>query len=385
MNNSAKPKVLLVDDEINVLNAYRRNLRRDYELFLANGAEQAFSIIKKYGPFYVVVSDFKMPGMNGISFLKQVREINPDTVRIMLTGFADINITMDAINEGYIFRFLTKPCPVGSLKSSIDQGIKQYQLILSERELLNKTLKGSIKTLVEILSVVNPLVFNYSSRMRKLAVNIAKRLKCENLWEIEISALVSTIGLVSVPTEIIEKALYGLEMTEKERKMFYSHPKIGADLIKNIPRLEVVSESVYYQYVDFRVPTPGYKKTGEEIPFPARILKVLNDYFLLTATQFDQQEVLRKMEKNSLKYDPKVLGALAAELAGFDSDKVALLKDITELKEGDILADDLKDTYGFLLLPRGTELNSASLSKIINYNKMTKLVVPVPVIEGIFI
>jgi response regulator RpfG family c-di-GMP phosphodiesterase len=320
--------------------------------------------------------------MNGITFLKQVREINPDTVRIILTGFADLNITMDAINEGYIFRFLTKPCPVGRLKSSLDEGIRQYRLVTSERELLNKTLKGSIKSLVDILSVVNPLVFNYSSRIRKLAVNIAKRLKCKNLWEVEISALVSTIGLVSVPTEITEKALFGLEMTKEEREMFYSHPKVGANLLKNIPRLEVVAESVYYQYVDFGVPAHEYKKTGEEIPLPARILKVLNDYFMLSATEYDQQLVIRNMKKKSLKYDSKVFGALVAELAGFEADKVAVLKNISELKEGDVLADDLKDINSFLLLPKGSELNSASMSKLINYNKLTKLVEPIAVIEG---
>jgi len=119
MEKVKKPKVLLIDDEINILNAYKRNLRGDYEVYLGEGAEQGLSIIKKYGPFPVVVSDFKMPGMNGITFLKQVRAINPDTVRIILTGFADINITMEAINEGYIFRFLTKPCPVDRLKASL--------------------------------------------------------------------------------------------------------------------------------------------------------------------------------------------------------------------------------------------------------------------------
>jgi response regulator RpfG family c-di-GMP phosphodiesterase len=382
MEKVKKPKVLLVDDEINILNAYKRNLRGDYDVYLGEGAEQGLEIIKKHGPFPVVVSDFKMPGMNGITFLKQVREINPDTVRIILTGFADINITMDAINEGYIFRFLTKPCPVDRLKASLDEGIKQYRLVTSERELLNKTLKGSIKTLVDILSVVNPLVFNYSSRLRKLAVNIARRLKYKNLWEVEISALVSTIGLVSVPTEITEKALFGLEMTKEEKEMFYSHPKVGASLLKNIPRLEVVSDSVYYQYVDFGVPVSGYKKSGEEIPFPARILKVLNDYFMLSATEYDQQIVISNMKKNSRMYDSKVFGALVAELAGFESDKVAVLKTIPELKEGDVLADDLKDINSFLLLPKGSELNSASISKIINYNKLTKLVEPIPVIES---
>jgi hypothetical protein len=103
---------------------------------------------------------------------------------------------------------------------------------------------------------------------------------------------------------------------------------------------------------------------------------------MLSATEYDQQLVIRNMKKKSLKYDSKVFGALVAELAGFEADKVAVLKNISELKEGDVLADDLKDINSFLLLPKGSELNSASMSKLINYNKLTKLVEPIAVIEG---
>ncbi len=383
MESRKGAKVLLVDDEVNVLNAYRRNLRLDYEIFVAQGGEQGLSMLKNHGPFAVVVSDFKMPGIDGVTFLKKVKEISKDTVRIMLTGFADLNITMDAVNEGHIFRFLTKPCPVEKLKKTIDEGIRQYELVRVEKELLNKTLRGSVKALIDILSVVNPLVFNLSSRLSKYSVKIAKRLQRNNLWEIEIAALVSQIGLVSVPNDIIEKKLHGFEISESESEMFYSHPKLGAKLLRNIPRLDYVAESVYYQYVDYKHSLSEYKKSGTEIPFAGRILKTLNDFFELNAKEYNESIALREMEKYvGVKYDEKIFGALVAEVEGIEDKKLVVLKTIPELKEGDILVENLKDSNGFLLLPKGTELNLATLSKIINYNKLTKLVEPVSVVES---
>ncbi len=382
MERIKKAKILLIDDEVNVLNAYRRNLRLEYEIIVGQGGEQGLAMIKKHGPFAVVVSDFKMPGMDGVTFLKKVMQVAPDTVRVMLTGYSDLNITMDAVNEGHIFRFLTKPCPIDKLKKTIDDGIKQYRLVRVEKELLNKTLSGSIKALVDILSVVNPLVFNVASQMSKYAKNIGRRLKYRNLWEIEISALVSQIGLVSVPNDIIEKKLHGFETTPSEDEMFYAHPKLGAELLRNIPRLDNIAESVYYQYVDYNHSFSEYNKKGDEIPFAGRLLKILNDFFFLSAKEYNQELVIREMEKSvGKKYDEKIFGALAAEISGAEVDKVVVLKNIVQLKEHDILTEDLKDENGFLLLPKGTELNLITLSKIVNYNKLTKLKEPVAVIE----
>ena len=137
-------KILCVDDEANILEAHQRGLGKQFHIETALGAEQALGQIDAQGPYTVVVSDMRMPGMDGVQLLSEVRKRAPDSVRIMLTGFADLQTAIEAVNEGNIFRFLTKPCPQETLAKALSAGIEQYRLVTAEKELLAKTLRGAI-------------------------------------------------------------------------------------------------------------------------------------------------------------------------------------------------------------------------------------------------
>ena len=187
-------KVLLVDDDVNILDAYRRVLRGKLELSVAEGGKEALTILKRSDPFAVIVSDYRMPEMDGIEILARARELCPDTVRIMLTGQADMQAAIDAINQGNIFRFLTKPCPSEIFLKQVYAGMEQYRLIHAERELLDQTLKGSIKVLVDILALVNPMAFSRLGLIRSLAKNLAIQLGEKDIWKVELAALLSQIG-----------------------------------------------------------------------------------------------------------------------------------------------------------------------------------------------
>ena len=182
MNN----KILCVDDDSNILQGYKRTLRKDYEIFIAEGGEQGLSTIEKDGPFAVVVSDMRMPGMDGVQFLSRVKTVAPDTIKIMLTGNSDQQTAMDAVNEGSIFRFLTKPCPPEVLAKTLDNGLEQYRLATTEKDLLEQTLNKSLQVLVDILAMINPTAFNRSTRVKKLAREIADKLKIKNFgkWKL---------------------------------------------------------------------------------------------------------------------------------------------------------------------------------------------------------
>jgi response regulator RpfG family c-di-GMP phosphodiesterase len=117
-------KVLIVDDEENVLHAIKRHLRGQYDIFLADSAEKALDILKTEKHFALIITDFKMPETNGLELLLQVKEISPETIRMMLTGHADFESIIGIINDGHIFRFLTKPCPPELLRKHIQDGIK---------------------------------------------------------------------------------------------------------------------------------------------------------------------------------------------------------------------------------------------------------------------
>jgi len=146
-----KPRVLLVDDEPNIIHSYSRGLRKDWDLVTAMSGEEGLQAIESQGPFALIVSDFNMPHMNGITFLSETLKVSPESVRMMLTGEGDFQIATRAVNEGNIFRFITKPCPLEQLSRALQEGYRQYRLLQLEKEAHQQelTIAGEIqKTLL---------------------------------------------------------------------------------------------------------------------------------------------------------------------------------------------------------------------------------------------
>jgi response regulator RpfG family c-di-GMP phosphodiesterase len=240
-------KILCVDDEPNILRAFERQLRGHFEVVTAQEPHQALQMIAENGPFAIVVSDLRMPDMNGIDFLSHVRQIAPDTVRVMLTGNADLSAAMTAVNEGRVFQFLTKPCPGDMLLRTLEAASEQHRLITAERELLEQTLQGSIGILVEILSHINPAAFSRSHRIRRYVRHMVKQLKLPDAWQYELAATLSQIGCVVVPPEIMEKIHSRRPLSATEQDMFRSQSLLGHKLLAKIPRLEKVARMVAQQ------------------------------------------------------------------------------------------------------------------------------------------
>src|SRR5437016_3260816 len=184
-------KILCVDDEANVLEACQRNLRKRFSIDTALGGEPALALMASQGPYAVVVADMQMPGMDGVQFLTRVRQQAPDTVRIMLTGNADQQTAVAAVNQGQIYQFLNKPCPPEMLALALENGIKQYRLITAERELLENTLNGCIKMLTEVLGSAEPHSFGRGEVLRDYMRAFAEHLKITQTWDLELAAMLS--------------------------------------------------------------------------------------------------------------------------------------------------------------------------------------------------
>ena len=136
-------KILVVDDDPAVLDGLRRTLGRCYDLQTALGPEEGLRILAVNGPYAVIVSDLRMPGLSGVEFLRRAKALAPQAVPLMLTGHGDLDTAMEAINEGRIFRFLTKPCPPATLRCSLDAALAQYRLAAADRELLRVTVENA--------------------------------------------------------------------------------------------------------------------------------------------------------------------------------------------------------------------------------------------------
>lgn len=242
-----KDRILLVDDDSNILNGYKRALHKKFSIVVALGGNAALEIISNNDPFAVVVSDMRMPGMDGIQFLTKVKGKAPDTTRIMLTGNSDQDTAVNAVNEGNIFRFLCKPCTDEILERTLVAGIEQYQLKTAEKELLEKTVRGSIDILTELISILNPELFERTIKVKELMKIMASYLQIPKSWEMEVASMLSPIGYLGVPTEILNKLHNKDVLSDKEKDVLNSVPELGRDLVRNIPRLESISNIILFQ------------------------------------------------------------------------------------------------------------------------------------------
>jgi response regulator RpfG family c-di-GMP phosphodiesterase len=374
-------KVLLVDDDRNVLASFQRHLRNRFQIETAVSGKEGLEIVVQNGPYPVIVSDLRMPGMDGIEFLSRIREIAPDTVRMMLTGQPDLQAAINAVNEGSIFRFLTKPCPIHLLVKAIAAGIEQYRLITSERELLEKTLRGSIKVLTEVLELVNPRAFGRSSRIKRCVRDIACHMHLPDIWRLETAAMLSQIGCIILPQRTVKKLYQGQEFTKEESQFFKRHPLVGADLLGHIPRMKEVAEIIAYQQKHFDGSgTPGDSRKGKTIPLGARVLKVVLDFDMLEATGIGEVEALVQLKDRSGWYDPDVLSALEAVVETQASYEVRYVP-VFELKENMILDQDIRTIKGGLVILKGHEVNSPLIKRLKNFASTVGVKEPIRVIE----
>ncbi|MBC8354276.1 MAG: response regulator [Planctomycetes bacterium] len=360
-------KILFVDDEPRVLQGVQRQLHRDFNLVTADGGQAGLAAIAKDGPFAVVVSDMRMPQMNGIQFLKLVGEQSPDSIRVMLTGHADFNTAVEAINNGQIYRFLSKPCPSELLANTLKQAIEQYRLVHAERELLSKTLTGSVKALIDILSLNNPVAFGRAARVRRIVVEMAKLLGISDTWELEIASLLSQIGLVAVPASVWSKIRKNERLSPEETAVLQGHPQVARDLLKNIPRLADVSEIVNYQNKQYD--GGGYpidSVRGEQIPLGARLVRVAIDFESMVATCNRPELAMAEIRDRVGHYDPQVVVALE-NYVGLKADTVVRSMTLAEIPDNAIFAEDVATLNQEVLAEAGGEMSTAIRMRLQNY------------------
>jgi response regulator RpfG family c-di-GMP phosphodiesterase len=193
-----------------------------------------------------------MPGMDGIQLLSRVKAQSPNTIRVMLTGNADMDTAVDAINEGNIFRFLNKPCSKEMMAKTLTAALVQYRLITAENQLLEETLSGSIQVLTEVLSLVNPAAFGRAERARRYIHHIVIAMKLGNPWQYEVAAMMSQLGCVTLAPETIEAVYSGEKLSANEQAQYDAHPSVAYGLLSKIPRLEPIAWMIEHQNQPFR-------------------------------------------------------------------------------------------------------------------------------------
>jgi response regulator RpfG family c-di-GMP phosphodiesterase len=376
-------RILFVDDEPNVLCAIKRQLANKFLIDTATAPQEGLKAVSRNGSYAVVVSDLRMPVMDGIQFLSKVRDVSPDTIRMILTGNADLDTAIKAVNEGSVFRFLTKPCAEDELVNVLNNGLKQYHLVTAEKELLEKTLRGGIEVMTDLLSMANPEAFGRSLRVSRTVTEIASRLGVSDLWQLDTAAMLSQIGWLLLPAHTPKKLYDGKELTPVETKTLNMNPMVSADLIKNIPRMEPVAEIILYQNKHFDGSgQPDDKRWGKLIPLGSRILKVALDFDLLAARGIMKGDALAQMHDKSGWYDPEVMEALE-NVVGIEKDFQVKEVKVFELKAHMILDQDVRSTTGQLLISRGRQLNAVALKRLRYFERNSSIQEPIRVLVPI--
>ncbi len=377
--------VLFVDDELNVLNAYKRALRKQFKLHLAASGREALQLLADGGRYAVIVSDMRMPEMNGVELLARFRQQSPDTVRIMLTGNSDQETAVAAVNDGDVFRFLNKPCPPQELAEAINSGLERYRITVAEKELLEQTVKGSLNALSEVLSLLSPEDFGSSASTTKTMCAVVAALKMEPEWWFEPLARLSRVGWVALPEKLRTKVAQGVSLEEEELALFRKYPAVGAELLSRIPRLEALAEAIRFQekhYDGGGFPEGGAK--GEEIPFGARLLKVVQDYDRALSAGLDTTEALGRLHWNRRQYDPRILEALE-RVVGMPAEERVHEIDVLSLADGMVLHQDVTTVDGRLLVRKGQQVTPTVRQLVYNFwaNRNVRLPILVTLPAGI--
>jgi len=428
MEGTGQMKLLLVDDEPGVLSALQRALRGEgYDIMTASGGSAALDIIIGSGAD-IVVSDYNMPGMDGLEFLRKVRETSPESMRVMLTASPHMKTATDAINQGQVCRFITKPWENEELRITLRQVCENLRLSREVESLnwkvarknedlrelndglgrmvldrtaelekkateleklygeLEEGLVSSVRSFLGLLELKDPWLGGHSKRVAAIAKTLCPRLGIEgkDVLDLECAALLHDVGLVGVPNQLIQKQ--EATMTSGELRLFRQHSQLGQAALSDIPRLRTASQFIrsHHESFDGRGYPDGLR--GRAIPLGARVIAVAEDFDTLLGLRVEQQsrpeKVLEAMScMVGTRYDPEVFYPLLDAMSGGGPavGTVELATTVGGLKEGQVLARDLRTGKGVFLAPMGTELTSVMIDKIRNFDSID------PVVERVFV
>lgn len=303
-------KVLIVDDDTAFLNLFEGMSKNKVEFHTAENGRDGLKALRCCGPFQVIISDYRMPEMDGLEFLKTALDESPETVRILLSGQADVSVALEAVNVCKVFKILVKPCKRKELSDTLKEAFIQYRLISAEKELMSNTLNSIVHLVGDVASILRPGLYDRTSRIMPLVRSVALEMRDHDLWALEAASSLSILGFIFLPEDILGKLEKGQILTGSDFKHFAQHARDSSRLIKRIPRFEKVTAILEDQETDYSTEITENGLAGESIPLGARILRVVSDYDRLILGDRVKGEAVAILKRREGRYDPKVLGAL---------------------------------------------------------------------------
>jgi response regulator RpfG family c-di-GMP phosphodiesterase len=408
--------VLFVDDEEHILSALQRLFRKEgYHLITAPGGQEALELMGRH-QVVLVVSDQRMPGMSGAELLQQVRERYPDTQRVILTGYSEMSAAIAAINEGQVYRFISKPWNDDEIKLVVRDALRRYELLEENRRLLELTQRQNaqlldlnqnlerrvqerteeirqkgreleklyakleenffetIRVFLQLIEMFDPALGGHSKRVGALAAAVAGRFGLDEAESqlVEVAGILHDIGLIGLPREVLTKPEQ--DMTQAEAALYRQHPVLGYTTLGAIDTLKQVAVLVKTHHERFSGEGFPDRLRGEEIPLGGRIICAASAYDdLVHLAGQSPSEALSQLKKRSgPEFDSEVVFNLQVVLqtAATTVRQRETVLPLSKLQPGMILARNLKTISGRLLLPEGATIAAAHIEKLANFSKI---------------
>ncbi|HWR04988.1 MAG TPA: HD domain-containing phosphohydrolase [Humidesulfovibrio sp.] len=362
-------KILMVEAAANPLGNTQERLAQRFDLHCAIGVEEALKAVRANGPFDVVLTDLRLGKKDGLALLAAIRIAHPQTVGLVMVQRQEVDLALNAVEDGKAYRVVVKPASVDGLTAHLNAGLEQFKLQTAEQSFLQDTLHGAIQALTDVLSLANPAAFGRALRIRGLVHRLSKAILIPQFWEVDMAAMLSHIGCVSLPKIVLDKIAAGKDLAPDERKLFDTHPTIGAGVLANIPRMALVAEIIKKQHARFDA-TP---------PFGARVLKVVLDYDMLLNRGLPAASIFTQMAGVKGVYDPEILAAFESTIP-VDTGYVRKRVTMRDLKANMILEESIVSVDGMLLLAKDAELNENNIYRLIESTRSFEIVEPVTVL-----
>ena len=405
-------QVLIVDDEETVLVSLRETLAREgYRVTAASNAMEALARLRERA-YSVVITDQRMPMMTGLEFLAQVRELQPDATRILITAVLSLDVVIDAINKGEIYRFIVKPWLREELLVTVRNAVQRFELISSNTTLqatlratnaklteansrlelqvavgneqttrlqsltaaLEENLHQSVELCLKTMETFYPTLGHQARRVHELCRSMAAGLALgpSQRQTLEISAWLHDIGLIGVPRHIIkawETSPAGL--TNAERALLHQHPILGQELVEFGHHLVEVGTVIRAHHENFD--GTGYPDAlrGEEIPWLARILAVAVAYAESKRDSESTVEAIKQLKGHV--FDPEAVRIFLRCLPQATVPRGQQEVLLAELRAGMVVARGIYNANGLLLVPDGQRLTDTAIDKLNNHNRINPI------------
>ncbi len=350
-------RVLLIDDDPQIGAGLRRALNREVQLELAADAAEALLALRDSEPFEIVVCDLSMPGMDGLSLMQHVRRLWPDVQRIMLSGEAQLQHAIHAINDDLIFRFLLKPCPIDTMRAALTAAQRQHALLKAERELLEQTWRGSVAALFDVLALAHPAAFGRADRLAQQATEFCQALNVTDAWRVITSARLTQLGAHGVSSASTAALDQGTKLSAESMRELLALPQVAARILSHIPRLEAIL-GILRAAAD--------PPAGRVLALEPAIVRIVNHVDLLACSGMSSGEIIDTLTDTCTEYPVSVLSVLHRRGQSTGGSPLSTSLRLSEVTLGMRFTSEVRTPHGLLLSTRGQLVTQSLLDRVRN-------------------